>query len=491
MMRHLCISVTFLDPLFHGKGDDEPEWPPSPLRLFQALLAGARTGCRNLEWSDVKFEAFRWLEGRQPPLIIAPIVRRESAYTLYVPNNDGDRLFDRQNRLTSKIAHPHRLLDGHTLCYLWSISETEWLSNKTKVELLCCEARHLPVLGWGIDQVVGEGRILSDAEVVALPGERWWVSNGHRPEQPTWRVPVNGSLEDLQAVHESFLKRVQGRRFRPSRKPSCFQTVTYLTDRVLPVRPYAVFALPEGVSFRQVAAAKVAAMLRSLTCKLANESMHEFPGGSERYVAGHIDGDGQNPPRFSYMPLPTIGHPNADGIIRRLLIAEPIGGNGEHARWIQKRLGFATLRDKDGDERGILSEPRGSGSRKVIGRYVGKGQAWCSVTPVILPGHDDFKAAAKHGERRPMKAERLLLKSVTQAGIPLQSVASVSLRKAPFWSGSQHPRQYARPDYLADQNARPSWHVRIDFREPVTGPIAIGAGRHIGLGLFGVIDSQE
>ena len=30
MTRQLCISITFLDSLFHGKADgDEPEWPPS------------------------------------------------------------------------------------------------------------------------------------------------------------------------------------------------------------------------------------------------------------------------------------------------------------------------------------------------------------------------------------------------------------------------------------------------------------------------------
>jgi CRISPR-associated protein Csb2 len=89
MARHLCISVTFLDPLFHGKGDrDEPEWPPSPMRLFQALLAGSRTGCRDREWSDMKAEAYRWLEKREePPVIITPVVRRaRTACTLFVPN---------------------------------------------------------------------------------------------------------------------------------------------------------------------------------------------------------------------------------------------------------------------------------------------------------------------------------------------------------------------------------------------------------------------
>ncbi len=40
MIRYLCISATFLDGRFHGRRDGgESEWPPSPLRLFQALVA--------------------------------------------------------------------------------------------------------------------------------------------------------------------------------------------------------------------------------------------------------------------------------------------------------------------------------------------------------------------------------------------------------------------------------------------------------------------
>lgn len=104
MSHHLCISVTFLDRLFHGKGDDEPEWPPSPLRLLQALLAGARTGCRGADWSEIRAETFRWLGKRQPPLIIAPAALRASRHTLFVPNNHGDRKFDRQDRLTGKVV---------------------------------------------------------------------------------------------------------------------------------------------------------------------------------------------------------------------------------------------------------------------------------------------------------------------------------------------------------------------------------------------------
>ena len=42
MSRHLVLSFRFLSPWFHGRGDeDAPEWPPSPLRAFQAVVAAA------------------------------------------------------------------------------------------------------------------------------------------------------------------------------------------------------------------------------------------------------------------------------------------------------------------------------------------------------------------------------------------------------------------------------------------------------------------
>src|SRR6266508_69285 len=489
MTRYLCMSVMLLDPLFHGKGEgDEPEWPPSPMRLFQALLAGSRVGCHNREWSDAKTEAFRWLELRKSPDIIAPAVRCAAAHTLFVPNNDSDKVFDRQERLTGKIVHPHRLLDGDTLHYLWPIEESEWSSAQLHVELLCRESRHLLALGWGVDQVVGNGRILTDAEAAALPGQRWHAWDVHRPNQRTYRVPTKDSLDDLEQVYRSFLDRVSGKQYRPSLMPKKFDTVAYIRQTVLPPRPCAVFELPEGVAFRQVDTIKVAAMLRSLTCKLAKEDTYEFPGGAERYVAGHLKDNESNVPRFSYLPLPTIGHPHADGLIRRLLIAEPLGGDSSCAAWAQHRLRNAVLKDYDGNERGILLDPSRPGSKAMIQRYVGESRTWLSVTPVILPGFDDFKGVRDAKETRPTKAERLLFKCLAHAGIRLESLSSVTSRKAPFWPGSQHPRHYHRPDYLADQRARPGWHVRLVFHEPVAGPLSLGAGRHCGLGILAATD---
>lgn len=487
MRCHLCISVTLLTPLFHGKGDPDanhvegcPEWPPSPMRLFQALVAGTLAGCRKNGWPDARKEALEWLEQQKPPCIVSPNVRRAPAYTLFVPNNDGDRAFDRQERLTSKVAHPHHLCDGDTLYYVWPINENGEPSARGHAETLCKMARHMLAVGWGIDQVAGNGRILSQDEVDGLPGRRWLADAVYRPREPRRRVPQSGSLDDLRKVHESFLNRVTGKRLNRRRKLRQYYSVTYRSASTLPRRSYAVFELPEGVAFRQPDTVRAAAMLRSLTCRCAEADTHVFTGGSEAYVAGHVEQNGATPPRFSYLPVPTVGHEYADGLVRRLMIAEPFGDDGRHARWAQNRLRGQTLTDSDGNERGILLNLWRRSSEGVVERFVGEKREWASVTPVVLPGFDDGKHA---------KAEKLFLAAVQQAGIPIEAIEEFTLRKAPFWLGSQHPRNYKRPDYLDEGRNRrfPAWHLHMVFREAVCGPISIGAGRHCGLGLFAAI----
>ncbi len=497
MTRHLCISVTFLDPLFHGRVDGGrlAEWPPSPLRLFQALLAGARAGCRDQSWSDVKARAFEWLERRDPPEIVAPKCRAARSYTLYVPNNDGDKVHDRQDRLTSKVARPHRLLKGDTVHYLWSIGDYEWSQAETRaaVDVLCQESRHLLSVGWGIDMAVGNARVLSAthlAEALSAAPERWQAHRGTGS-----RIPMEGTLVDLDRAYGEFVNTVRsdGTILNPT-PVRRFRAVTYRRLGSLPDRPFAAFGLwrvddlERRRAFRQEDAIVVAAMLRHAACEAAKRDSHQFPGGSDVYVAGHVNSSEQTPPRFSYLPLPTIGHPHADGMIRRVIVAEPHGGDGRHREWVELRLRGCELVGQNGGHP-VAVLHRTPTDDKVVPQYVGPAKVWASVTPVILPGYDDFKAIADCRDTHPIKAERLLLKCLQQAGIPPESVADLTMRKAPFWAGSLHPRQYRRPEYLANPHAKPGWHVHLVFREPVPGPLAIGAGRHCGLGLFAGLDT--
>jgi|ERR1043166_1075959 CRISPR-associated protein Csb2 len=485
MTRYLCISVTLLDDLFHGKGDgEEPEWPPSPWRLFQSLLAGSLAGCRKSGWPDARAEAFRWLERlKEAPLIVAPEARTATAYTFYVPNNDGDKEPNRQKLLTSKVARPHRLLNGRTLHYLWPIAEEEWPSCRSHAELLSHESRHLIALGWGIDMAMGDGQVFTADEVAALKGQRWKPWEGVWLQKNMLRVPVAGSLDNLEQSYESLLSSVAGRRYQPRVEPHVFRKVHYLCGTRTARRPYVSFELrrtdDSWATFRHVDVFKVAAMLRHVAWEAAKHDSHEFPGGTERYVAGHAKSREDRSPRFSYLPLPTTRRGYADGIIRRVLIAEPFGGDGSQAHWATKRLLHSPLVNEAGQEQALLYYTKAKDA--VIRSYVPDepSRMWSSITPVILPGFDDGKYK---------KAERLLIKAMQQADLPAEALEAIVLRKAPFWPGSQHPNLYQRPEYLRDLSA---WHVHLRFRDEIHGPLSIGSGRHCGLGLFGSEESPR
>lgn len=462
MSSFLVLTVRFFDNRFHGRfADDEPEWPPSPYRLFQALLAGAGLAGGP---SEAEKQALQWLEKQPPPLIRAPVPESRGRWLTFVPANQADVALDRQARLTGKessyvLFPPEAWPRVH---YLWP------LSDGAPPESIFPLAGRLVALGWGVDQASCEARVLAEAEANQLEGTLWRPSPQGPAHRHPHRVPVSGSLEDLMTAYASWRERLPSpRAYQPPRPPRVFATCTYLPETELSPRPFAAFRLPEGLAFRQENAARLAAMLRGLAIELATrDGIKDI----ETYVAGHVGAHAETPPRFSYLPLPSIGHPHADGLVRRVLVAEPFGGDGAMARWAEQALHNASLVDEDGNVLGWLRgiwQPDG-----VVARYLGPGRLWRTVTPVVLPGHDD---------RKPRKALKLLREALAHAGIPLDAVEDAALQKAPLWPGSAHPARYFRPAYL---RPLPAWHVRLLFRAPVSGPLALGAGRHVGLGVF-------
>jgi len=500
MTGYLCISVTLLDPLFHGRaGHGEPEWPPSPLRLFQAMLRGARTGCRNSNWTDAKAAAFQWLERCEPPVIVSPQVNRASEYTLFVPNNDSDKEPERQNRLTSKVARPHRLpedVEDRTLHYLWPISDANDSLALKHAQLLRDEARHLLALGWGIDQAVATGRILTEWDTHALKrnGVTWRPLIDQHPSVDARRVPKGGTLNDLETVYRSFINRVDGRQYTPPLKPSVFDRVRYVPPSFTPTRPYAVFELQRDPPFRysQRQLIHIAGMVRCLAIRIMRKSPPRGVADDwvERYVAGHRPKDEPDHRQLSYLPLPSIGHEHADQIVRRVMIVAPHGD--EH--WLEhvaRRLAGQQLIPMQGDEFGGAGPPTlvRVPWDNVARFYTRPANRWASVTPVILPGHDD---------KKPAKRLKLIRKALHDAGVeqPCEFEWSAFSRFRKSYSAHKYDKRgpdkgkigYFRPDHLLSQTAV---HLTVRFQQPVPGPLTIGAGRHCGFGLMAVIDSRN
>src|SRR5688572_17237156 len=192
MSLHFAITIRFLDARFHGRGDGgHPEWPPSPLRLFQALVAAAGARQRGGPLDGQTQAAFRWLEElseKAPPVIIAPAaVTARIAYRLSVPNNAMDIVAnawvrgndsnskdaDPRTHRTMKAAQPTHLVGGDTLHFLWLLPEQPTRDVLAHVELLAGLSRSVVALGWGIDLVVCQAAVISDELADKLDGEYW------------------------------------------------------------------------------------------------------------------------------------------------------------------------------------------------------------------------------------------------------------------------------------------------------------------------------
>ncbi len=152
----LCGSVTFLTGRYHGE-----EWPPSPARLYQALVAAVMT-CGYQEFAPVVEPALRWLEAQTPPRIRCCTAEQFGAYRIAVPNNDMDvvawewqqgRHKDTAVLKTMKQLKPWHLAEaGPHVQYIWGCAHMA----EPPTDALRQAARLLHTLGWGVDMAYAD-----------------------------------------------------------------------------------------------------------------------------------------------------------------------------------------------------------------------------------------------------------------------------------------------------------------------------------------------
>ena len=458
-MSYLCITVRWLDDRYHGKNaDGGPEWPPSPLRLFQALLASA---FRRFPGSDDFLKSFCWLQnGFTPePVIVAPPVQPGRPFTRFVPNNDSDVKFDRQDRLAAKAVRPTLLLDSSPIHYIWELAEpiaAEALHCATE---LCEIARSITTFGWGVDMATGSGSIASVEHVESLRGEHWLPNRDRGGVE--LRVPCQATLAALTDRHELFLSRLQNGCLSdvPPLDQSAFRVVGYsrATDPIQ--RPLAAFSIlkTDFSGFRAFDTPRrsltvAEGMLRCATKLAALSVRHKDFINS--FILGHGEAQGNahmtvGAHRFAYLPLPTIASRGDDkarvvGSIRRALLTTFAEGYGNEIAWSRRALSGQMLIDENTHQPvAVLSTiPE---NERIVANYVQPSSTWATVTPVVLPGYDDpahYRRRLKHGveakEQRELmdklysRTDALLRRAITQAGLSqeLADHAHLEWRKA-------------------------------------------------------------
>jgi len=539
MTSSLAISFRFLDPRFHGRGDGgEPEWPPSPLRAFQALVAAAAAMERGRPPRPEVRAAFDWLERScevSAPRIVAPQTFESGmGYRVSVPNNALDlvgRAWSRGNysmvgdanpatHRAMKTIRPTRCRDGDTVHFLFQLDDPVTTDEAAHVEVLKAIARNVVALGWGVDLVAASAAVLDEREIAMLAGEQW-VEGARRPQ--SLRVPIRGTLEALEQRHRGFLERIQGDVWRSPPMFSQFKLVAYRRAKDPETRAWTAFALREmadSTRFRNFDPERdtvaIAGRLRhtthhaALVSKLGEWSESEIAA----FVLGHgeIKGEAHRPPgarRFAYLPLPSIHiHGRASekvGAIRRVLVTTFSDDCDTEIAWAKGALAGRDLVDEETNASLALLEPIESDA--VVARFVPPSGAniWASVTPVVLPGYDDPNHLRRRLAKRVSAAEQqkllaqlerridgLLRKALVQAGISEELAANAILSWQPsgFLSGVEHVTRYRVPRHLV---RFPRLHVRIEWRDAsgasirVPGPLCIGGGRFCGLGLFAAV----
>jgi CRISPR-associated protein Csb2 len=548
--RALLIELRFLDSRYHGVGD----WPPSPFRLFQALVAGAYGGRWRNEPREAKDAAFRWLERLPPPHVVSPPRIEGSAATYYVPNNDADTIGGDPLRVSeirvAKQVQPKLLPADASILYAWrfngSIAKLEEgtvpdaAANGNALRL-CDLAERLHTCGWGIDAAYASAHVASWDEIearlrgaggVARPVQTESttlgvssdpVTSGFRKAGGEVRCPTAGSFDSLELRHRAMSERLDVRPhgrsvvtlFRQPPKARC-RSVNYEcppTRLLFELRPADNSRPFNPVPLRR--AVDVATGVRDLAVRRLTASAVGSDIDVESAIVGRRLAPVDASRRVRFVPLPSIGAHHTDPSIRRVMIEIPPGCpvTAADVSWAvsgQRLPAFvAGTPDADGVD-GANIEPSGtvlvaSDNARMLERYgirttgigapsnatdsfgtnglgANKFTRWRTVTPAALPMSRSRGGNRRTGsERVADERQRCLavLDALRHAGFGTQGVR-VRVQREPFLSRGFRAEQSASGRFEAAR----LHHVEVTFSRPVSGPVIIGDGRWLGLGIM-------
>jgi CRISPR-associated protein Csb2 len=479
----LILNVTFPFGRFHGR-----EFPPSPSRLFQALIAGSHRGVYIRQNVEARDRALEWLENIAPPVIETCEAGMFGAdVTNYVPNNDNSFAHNK----TAKSMLAFVLGEEGVLRYIWHLPDSEQI--KVNAEVVCAMARLVTHLGHGQDAGFIMGEILDDGYTAKAPIGARVVFQPKEQKGGGWTVPRAGALAAYKKRYERFLETGNAHAVNvPLRQ------VMYVTDDTIDLScPYALFEILDLLdadkffSFDGRDLRQPAGMVRHAVTEFFDSvkgkrfRAHYGEDLISRKVYGHelqVEGEQSKPvnhPHLAFIPIPNL-YP--DGRIRRVLLAG-FGFESETDRElfadIARNLNGAELKDNDEPVARLVQVEEGEENWKFLDQFYGRSsRVWRSVTPIILTGFN----------RRGRKPEQLLYRALNHIGMDNAAIESVAVYRGPIVPKTFRPMDYRLSGRL---NENPRYHAEVIFKRPVSGCLIIGRGRHAGLGLMMPVTKHE
>ncbi len=521
-----------------------PEWPPHPARLFSALVA---THCAGAERRTAERQALLWLERQGPPLLRASppeqVAERE-AYTAFVPVNDPDVVgtFDAEReeiervlaeaRADDKAATRSKALEkrlGEKIARAIAPGKLSAEGGKTARSILpetrMRQPRTFPSVApadpcvyfiWPDANVDGGVRRALDGVLAGL------VRLGHSsslvrarvvdsPPEANWRPDENGEHR-LRVVGEGQLAALddafeQHRETQPRLLPALFERYTTRDRPLRPEAPGTVFGTDwlvlrrsGGPHLPSTSAVGVARSVRAALMKFAAQPPPEI-------LTGHAeDGGPAQRAHLAVVPLPFVGHAQADGSILGVALVFPRATTAEERRALFRAVAaWEAEHRKEGEESPAIPVYLGGAGELHLTRldepaeqrtlrpstWCGPALRWVSATPVGLDRHpgDLRDRNPARAEKAAQEAEETLRAAVVHLGLPPPSRVTV-LPAAPI-AGAAKARHFPLFPPDPDRPRRALVHAMIEFEREVEGPVLLGAGRYVGLGLFRPVQGDD
>ena len=460
----LAISVELLHGTFRGDPDGTAstgrqargEWPPSPARVFAALVAadGTRQECRVTDGAELT-----WLEQLAPPVIYTDADRWEQRLEpRYVVRHEGSASKSAHQEYVGRSGALHRSGVRITprdprVVYAWNVESP----GHVILGALRRRAARVGYLGASDSPV---RMCVTTRMPPHADRKRAFIPD---PQGDTViNVTRRGHLDVLDRMYDEWRER--GAAVNRQQFPALAHGVPYRSpgeaeriDRGIVV---AWLRLGSAVSGRRISTATALFKKAILSC---HESIHGEP---PPVLHGHgYSAKGYEIAR--YLALPDVGSRWSRGRIHGLALWMPPGCD-EVVRRTARDAAFAISR-LTGHGLDVSVAPRDDEKRPFAAnpaRWEQKSRRWTTAVPAI------------HERRRALDLAEVV-RWCRHAGLP-EPVAFRSAR-TPLAVGALDlaPVEVNRPG----RPALPYSHVELLFDRPVAGPVVIGSGRQRGFGL--------
>ena len=216
-------------------------------------------------------------------------------------------------------------------------------------------------------------------------------------------------------------------------------------------------------------------------------------------ISGHLpDGRPTAMPHVAFLPLPYVGFEHADGRLLGLAVSVPHAVSADARRALyraignwERAVGHDDLKLTLGAE-GVVWLRRQRGPATLIslrpGAWSRASCRWVSVTPIALPRHPGRLSGGTAAARARAWASAELSVALACDHVGLPEPMSVEVSQSPLIKGARPTRRFPVFSQSGRTGRRPVrrqlLHASVTFEHPVAGPLMLGAGRFLGLGLM-------